>query len=127
MTIEFDGPQETTTKKPRIEEMKLETLKQGAVAEQFNNALDRVLENVVDPNTKGDAMRGITLKVTFKPDEEREMIAIKATVTAKLASADEITGTAFIVHTRDGIKAAEHDPAQHNFIHDEPVSLKGVE
>jgi len=119
--IEFDGPQEGAKTKPRLEEMKLETLKRGAVAEQFNEALDRVLENVVDPNTEAEAVRSVTLKVSLKPDEDRETIAIKANVTAKLASAEAITGKAFIVHTRDGVKAAEHDPAQQNFIHDEEV------
>ena len=105
--------------KPKIEEMKLETLKRGAVAEQFNDALDRVLENIVDPNTEAEATRTVTLKVSLKPDEDREMIMIKSSVTAKLASAEAITGKAFVVHTRDGVKAAEHDPAQQNFIHDE--------
>ena len=117
MTIELDEPEGT---KPSINEMQLATMKQGAVAEQFNDALQRVLENVVDPNTKAEAVRAVTLKVTLKPDEERDMMIIKASVTAKLASADELTSRAFIVHTREGVKAAEHDPNQGN-LYDEPA------
>jgi hypothetical protein len=40
----------------------LETLGQGAAIELFSEELRKVLENVLDPNTKATATRSVTLK-----------------------------------------------------------------
>jgi len=48
---------------------KLINFANGALAEQLENELDRVLENIYDPNTSPTAARKITLTVTLKcPD-----------------------------------------------------------
>jgi hypothetical protein len=94
--------------------MSLATLRAGAVVEQFDEALGRVLENVVDPNTKARAKRTITLKVTLLPDEERELLTIEANVKTSMAPAAPINAKAWVAHTRNGLLAMEHDPKQPN-------------
>lgn len=92
--------------------LSIATMKGGAVVEQFDEAIQRLLENIVDPNTKAKAGRTVTLKVTFSPDEERELCGVVANVTTKMAPAAEIVGRCWVAHTRDGVVAAEHDPKQ---------------
>jgi hypothetical protein len=104
------------------EKMSVATLKGGAVIEQVDEAIQRVLENVVDPNTKAKQTRTVTLKLTIAPDEERELLGISATVQTKMAPPVEVIGRAWIAQTRDGIVAMEHDPKQPNLYDDEQTA-----
>ncbi|SHI75930.1 hypothetical protein SAMN02745975_00551 [Geosporobacter subterraneus DSM 17957] len=57
----------------------------GALAEQLNSELTRVLENIADPNTDARAKRKVTLTLTFKPDEDRELSIVDIKTQANLA------------------------------------------
>lgn len=63
----------------------------GAAIEKFDEELQRVLDNIVDPNAKADAVREITLKVKFKPDENRNVAAVSIATDCKLAPDREVT------------------------------------
>lgn len=43
----------------------------GALAEQLNTELQKVLDNIYDPNTEPKKTRKLTLTLTFKPSENR--------------------------------------------------------
>lgn len=58
----------------------------GALAEQLNAELSKVLENIADPNTDSKTKRKVTLTLTFKPDEDRELSVVDIKTQAKLAS-----------------------------------------
>lgn len=58
----------------------------GALAEQLNTELSKVLENIADPNTDAKTKRKVTLTLTFKPDEDRELSVVDIKTQAKLAS-----------------------------------------
>ena len=47
------------------------TICNGGVPEVFERELREVLANIADPNTEADKTRGLTLKFTFKPLEDR--------------------------------------------------------
>lgn len=66
-------------------EVTLETIANGALFNQFERELQRVLENIQDPNTKAEAKRGITIKIDFLPNELRENAAILCSVSASIA------------------------------------------
>jgi uncharacterized protein YggL (DUF469 family) len=40
------------------EKLSIATLQSGAVVEQIDEAISRVMENIIDPNTKAKAARG---------------------------------------------------------------------
>ena len=46
-----------------------ETIGNGALAVQFRQALAQVGRNIIDPNMDPEAVRGITIKLKFKPNE----------------------------------------------------------
>ena len=62
------------------------TLADGAVIERADYQLQRVQEDINDPNTPPDAVREVTIKLQFKPSSDREDAVINILATAKLAS-----------------------------------------
>lgn len=84
----------------------------GALVELFDIELERVLKNIEDPNTDPKGTRTITMKVTFRPNEERSISDVHIAAASKLAS---IKPTSTIVYMgRKGGKtmAVESNPQQ---------------
>ena len=78
----------------------LATIASGAVEEQFNDALLKVLANVDDINTEAKAKRRITIDIEFSPDGSRQSLETSVRVKAKLAPIRDSESVIFIV--RDG-------------------------
>ena len=51
---------------------KLDELMDGALTERFNYEMERVLNNVFDPNTNPKAKRQIQIVIDIVPNERRE-------------------------------------------------------
>ena len=80
------------------EKLTLANICGGAVQEKVNRALEKVAENILDPNTDAGKKRTITLKITLKPDEDdREDVEVNADVSYTLA-ADVGVATQFFVN-----------------------------
>ena len=94
--------------------MSLENLGQGAAIELFNVEMQHAMENIVDPNTDPKKARTVLLKVTLKPDEEREYASITVQVSSALAPIKPYTTHCFIGKDRHGVVATEHNPKQLN-------------
>ena len=78
------------------EKMSLVNIKDGAAIELFDNALEKVIENIHDINTTVDA-REITLKITVKPlDENRNVIVYGVKCSSKLSGQEALKGVADI-------------------------------
>ena len=54
----------------------------GAFEERVDYEMDKVIQNILDPNTKATAKRKITLTIELTPDDERRQIQVSATATA---------------------------------------------
>lgn len=63
----------------------LATLSDGAAVERFDLALQDVLTNIQDPNTDWKKARTINLKMTIKPNENRDISSVVVEVDRKLA------------------------------------------
>lgn len=57
----------------------------GAAVEMFDEALGKILENILDINTDAKTKRVITLKMTISPAENRDCSAIGIEVVPKFA------------------------------------------
>ena len=66
-------------------ETELANLNDGVAAEFFKHAMERVKENILDPNTDWKTKREIVLKITLKPNEERDRCKVVVTPSVKLA------------------------------------------
>lgn len=74
----------------------------GAFQERVDYEMTRVIDNILDPNTKATAKRKITLTIELVPDDERENIAVAVTAKSTLASTNPVTTALFIARTRNG-------------------------
>lgn len=54
-----------------VRPLTLDTICEGGVPEVFERELRAVLNNIADPNTEAEKVRGITLKFSFRPTEDR--------------------------------------------------------
>jgi len=77
------------------ESLKLSNLGNGGVEELFGIELQRVLKDVMNPNTNAEAKRSITLKVDFVPDENRDIGETIINLSSKLAGSSFSTRVAF--------------------------------
>ncbi|GAB7387394.1 replication terminator protein [Bacillaceae bacterium] len=62
----------------------------GAVVERFNIELQKILENVADPNTDPKKARKLQLTLTIKADENRDIANVSIQTKTTLVPAKEI-------------------------------------
>lgn len=62
----------------------------GALQEKANAAMKRVLENMQDPNTPYKVKRGITIKIGFTQNEDRDDAMVEISVETKLAPSSPV-------------------------------------
>lgn len=97
----------------KAEMVTLENIGGGAASEMFTEALAKVIENIVNPNTKPDAIRSITLKMKVKPGKnDRSFCTVELSCDEKLAAIMPLE-TAMIVGMKNGVVASsEYAPQQ---------------
>lgn len=67
--------------------LNLEEFAGGALAEQLNSELNKVLDNIYDPNTEATKARKLALTITLKPDSSREVVGVNIQTKATLVPA----------------------------------------
>jgi uncharacterized protein YuzE len=68
----------------------LSSFAEGAVAERFNQELHKVLSNISDPNTDPKKARSVTITVTLKADEQRDIANVSIQAKSTIAPARNI-------------------------------------
>ncbi|MBP1950256.1 replication terminator protein [Virgibacillus litoralis] len=68
----------------------LNKLADGALAEKVNTELERVLENIADPNTEPHKNRTITVSINIHGDETREILNTAVQTKVKLQPSKEV-------------------------------------
>ncbi len=109
----------------------LSELMDGGVEERFNQELDKVWQNVYDPNTDSKRARTLTLKVKIVPNERRDSCDFRVNVTSSLAPYADLTQTVMLSVGADGeIRATERTdqvPGQISMDGDETPMPKTIE
>ena len=77
----------------------LEEFAGGKLSAQLNKALEKVTENIQDPNTDAQKVRKINVSISFRPNDERNFVA--TTVETKLSLAPELGATTALSMGRD--------------------------
>ncbi|MCM1191995.1 MAG: hypothetical protein NC123_18265 [Butyrivibrio sp.] len=65
--------------------LKLEEVAGGALQEKANVAMQKVIDNMQDPNTPWKPKRKITIELSFTQTEDRDDAAVEVSVNTKLA------------------------------------------
>jgi len=103
------------------ENMSLNNLKDGAIIEMFDHAMEEVLKNISDPNTEPKAKREINLKVVFQATDDRAIVGITASCNPKLTGQRELITTALV---KNG-QMIENKPRQMDLFVNNVTQLKG--
>lgn len=67
----------------------------GAILERADYEMGRIMENILDPNTKPTEKRKLTLTIEFSPDDDRAMIGVSVTAKSSLAATTAIRTAIF--------------------------------
>jgi len=116
----------------RVPEATLLDMAMGAIEERINLEMGRVVDNILDLNTKATAKRSLTVTVGFIPDEERRIIAMETLVKPGLATTNVIKSTLYVAaDPKTGevqvVEMTPQLPGQQNMLGQEqpqPVQLK---
>lgn len=82
-----------------MKHINLEQFAGGKLSVQLNKALEKITENVQDPNTDAQKVRKINVSISFRPNDERNFVA--TTVETKLSLAPELGATSALSMGRD--------------------------
>lgn len=82
-----------------MKHINLEQFAGGKLSVQLNKALEKITENVQDPNTDAQEVRKINVSISFRPNDERNFVA--TTVETKLSLAPELGATTALSMGRD--------------------------
>lgn len=82
-----------------MKHINLEQFAGGKLSVQLNKALEKITENVQDPNTDAQKIRKINVSISFRPNDERNFVA--TTVETKLSLAPELGATTALSMGRD--------------------------
>ena len=71
-------------------------MSRGAILERVNYEMGKVIDNILDPNTKPDAKRKLTLTLELTPSADRKTITVHTTAKSTLVATDPVTTGLFI-------------------------------
>ena len=84
----------------------------GAILERVDYEMGRVLDNILDPNTKPTGKRKITVSLELVPSADRRTITVLTTAKATLVPTDPVTTSLYITnqHSTGEMVVAEMVP-----------------
>ena len=78
---------------PKRIDLPLSGLANGAIQEKLDSELEKVFDNIHDPNTKAEDKRTVTIKLEFVPDENRQTVKVNSNIAIKLANIKDVSMT----------------------------------
>lgn len=73
----------------------------GAILERVDYEMGKVLDNILDPNTKATGKRKITVGLELIPSADRKTITVQTTAKSALVPTDPVTTSLFITSQPD--------------------------
>lgn len=84
----------------------------GAIIERADYEMGRIMQNIMDPNTKPTEKRKLTLTIEFSPDDDRAMLGVRVTAKSSLAATTAIQTALYASHGSFGeFSAVEMTPS----------------
>lgn len=82
----------------------------GGIQELVDYEMSRILDNILDANTKPTAKRKLTISLEFTPDDNRQMVAVASSVKSALATTNPVQTALYLSATDKGVVATEMTP-----------------
>lgn len=74
----------------------------GAIMERVDIEMPKIIENIMDPNTKATKPRELTVTLVLTPDDSRQIVALDSTIKAKVQPYNPIRTNLYITDAADG-------------------------
>lgn len=68
----------------------------GAIEERVNYEMDKVIQNILDRNTKATAKRKVVVELVLTPDDDRKVIAVSATAKSTLCATNHVATSLYV-------------------------------
>lgn len=85
-----------------MQDLNIAEMAQGAFNERFQEELLKVLANIADPNTDPKKARTVTMKMTLKGDENRDVVTCDVMCSSKTEPAKPVGTRLIIGREKDG-------------------------
>lgn len=85
----------------------LNNFSEGALRERIEQEVQKVLENIADPNTDAKKSRKVTATLTFKANENRKMAEVIIDVKSTILQASPVATVMLIDHNSESVVGAE--------------------
>ncbi len=102
-----------------------------AFKERVDYEMAKVVDNILDPNTRADKKRSLTITLNFTPDSERRQIDVEVIAKSKLESTNPVHTALYVTADSNGEVAAvemvPQIPGQQNLSggeQEEPAQLR---
>jgi hypothetical protein len=90
----------------------------GAIKERADYEMSRIIDNILDCNTKASKKRTLTLTVELIPDDERQQIRVNVTAKSKLEPTNPVATSLYIAGDENGelcaVEMVPQIPGQRN-------------
>jgi hypothetical protein len=82
----------------------------GAIEERVDVEMAKLVDNIMDENTKATTARKLTLTVEIKPDDERKILQVSATAKSTLAPTNPVATSLYMARVGGEVQAVEMVP-----------------
>lgn len=82
-------------------QLDLTAIGEGGLQEKVDKELEKVFDNILDPNTDSKTARKLTITLTMKPDDARQTVSTAMEVKSTLAPQKSVA-TTILVGQKDG-------------------------
>lgn len=96
----------------QLVDLTLETVAGGAAVELFNAELEKVLQNIHDPNTDEKMVRVVRLEVRIKPTPDRESAQVLVSASSKVSASKPASDNVYLGMRNGRLVAVTRDPRQ---------------
>ena len=90
------------------------SMARGAFEERVDYEMDKVIQNILDPNTKATAKRKITLTIELTQDDERRTIGVSVTAKSTLAATNPVATALYVTSGSNSRLTARPTPTHHS-------------
>ncbi len=95
----------------QLDRQSILNMARGAIQERTDYEMAKVIDNILDVNTKAAKKRTLTLTLELLPDDERRTIQVKATAKSKLEPTNPVSTSLYITGDSNGeVTAVEMVP-----------------
>ena len=86
----------------QVEKKSIVQMAMGAIQERIDYEMTKIINNIVDLNTKAAAKRSLVITIDLMPGEDRQTIAVSATAKSKLCDTNAVMTSLFITNVGIG-------------------------